>query len=178
MEFGPYRTDAELGRGGMGVVFRASHHATGAPVALKVPDRGGGTEEQRARFRREAAIGAALDHPAIVSVVDHDADGDPPWLALELIEGEPLGRWAKRAAPGWREAVAIARTSSRESTGGRSASGVPSTGTSALMGTEPGWGSRFARVASIAQRSPMDSPMPMIPPQHTLMPFLATRASV
>ena len=75
-------------------------------------------------------------------------------------------------------AVAIIRTSSRPSTGARSASGVPSTGTSAFIGTLSGCGSRFASVASMAQRSSSDSPMPMIPPEQTVMPALRTFDSV
>ena len=71
-------------------------------------------------------------------------------------------------------AVAIMRTSSSRRPAGCSASGVPSTGTSALIGTLSGCGSRFASVRSIPQRSSSDSPMPMMPPEHTVMPALRT----
>ena len=67
-------------------------------------------------------------------------------------------------------AAAHIRTSSNGSSGGRSASGVPATGASALIGTLSGGGSRFASVASMRQRSSIDSPMPRMPPQHTWMP--------
>ena len=69
-------------------------------------------------------------------------------------------------------ATAIMRTRSSGSTGGRSASGVPSTGTSALIGTLSGCGSRVASWRSISQRSSTLSPIPMIPPQHTEIPAL------
>jgi hypothetical protein len=75
-------------------------------------------------------------------------------------------------------AVAIIRTSSSGSTGSRSPSGVPDIGASALTGTLSGCGSRLASVASIAQRSSIDSPIPMMPPEQTVMPALRTVASV
>ena len=75
-------------------------------------------------------------------------------------------------------AVAIMRTNSSGSTGLRAASGVPVVATSALMGTLSGCGERLASVISMAQRSSIDSPMPMIPPEQTVMPALRTLASV
>jgi hypothetical protein len=110
VEIGPYVVDGELGRGGMGVVYRARHARTGAVVALKVAGVDApATAEQRARFRREAKLGATLDHPGIVRVLEHDAGGDPPWLAMELIEGDGLGAWATRVRPDWRTALNVIR---------------------------------------------------------------------
>ena len=70
--------------------------------------------------------------------------------------------------------MAIMRTRSMGSMAGMSASGVPSTGTRALMGTLSGCGSRLARVRSISQRSSSLSPMPMMPPEQTVMPASRT----
>ncbi len=73
---------------------------------------------------------------------------------------------------------AIVRTISTVSTRFCSASGVPSTATSALMGTDSGWTSWLAKVMSSLQRSSRDSPRPMIPPEHTEMPASRTRSRV
>src|SRR5229473_3099303 len=64
-------------------------------------------------------------------------------------------------------AVAMMRTTSTVPTGATSAKGVPRTRTSMLMGTDSGCGSCAASVTSMAQRSSIDSPMPMIPPART-----------
>ncbi len=75
-------------------------------------------------------------------------------------------------------AVAIIRTISIALTGGASKSGVPRTRTSMLMGTDSGCGSCAASVCSMAQRSSTDSPMPMIPPEQTVIPAARTFRSV
>src|SRR5216684_1601475 len=75
-------------------------------------------------------------------------------------------------------AVAMMRTTSTVPTGATSAKGVPRTRTSMLMGTDSGCGSCAASVTSMAQRSSIDSPMPMIPPEQTVMPASRTCRSV
>ncbi|EAU66596.1 hypothetical protein STIAU_3593 [Stigmatella aurantiaca DW4/3-1] len=77
-----------------------------------------------------------------------------------------------------RRAVAMVRTISTVSTRFCPANGVPSTATSALMGTDSGWTSWLARVRSSLQRSSRDSPRPMMPPEHTEMPARRTRSRV
>lgn len=57
-------------------------------VALKVPS--GGTVLERRALRREAEALSALDHPSVVGLVDADLDAEVPWLALEMVDGEPL----------------------------------------------------------------------------------------
>lgn len=93
---GPFRLDRELGRGGMGVVWRAERvdgHFRQS-VALKVVKRGLDTDAVLARFRREREILARLAHPNIARLLDGGATADGrPWLAMELDEGEPLTRW-------------------------------------------------------------------------------------
>src|SRR5262249_40515935 len=85
---GRWVLERELGRGGMGVVWRASDRVTDQRVAVKLlkalsPDR-------LRRFQREARIGARLDHPNIVRMLDVADDADAPVLIMELLEGESL----------------------------------------------------------------------------------------
>ncbi len=84
--FGAYRIEAELGRGGMGVVFRAHDATAGHQVALKVTLGEVGTR-QRERFLREGRITASLDHPNILKVYAAGEAEGTLFLAYELVEG-------------------------------------------------------------------------------------------
>lgn len=91
-QIGRYRILDELGRGAMGVVFRAEDPLLKRQVALKVV-QGGLGEEILARFRQEAEISARLNHPNIITI--HDVGEEPGWgpfLAMELVEGQSLGQ--------------------------------------------------------------------------------------
>ena len=89
--FGDYEVDRALGVGGMGVVHLARHVLTGRRVALKVMSaRLGDRPEIRDRFVREAQAGNALEHPAVVSVVDAGEIAGRPYIAMRLIEGGTL----------------------------------------------------------------------------------------
>src|SRR5947208_15994816 len=90
-ELAGYRIEDELGRGGMGVVYRATQVALERPVALKVvADDLADDPELRARFAQEAQIAARIRHPNVVPVYDaREADGRL-LLASELIEGTDL----------------------------------------------------------------------------------------
>jgi serine/threonine protein kinase/WD40 repeat protein len=84
-----YQVLGELGRGGMGAVYRALDHATGREVALKVmtsPLSG----HAKARFQREGELTARLDHPGIVRVHDCGEVRGRPFLAYELVTGREL----------------------------------------------------------------------------------------
>ncbi|MCI0342158.1 MAG: serine/threonine protein kinase, partial [Planctomycetales bacterium] len=109
---GPYQILSELGRGGFATVFRARDSRDGRDVALKVlraVEGRPGPDEIR-RFRREVEAARALDHPGIVRVLDASPEGvEPPWVALELVEGESLAARIAREPLPWREAVTIAR---------------------------------------------------------------------
>lgn len=90
---GAWRILDEIGRGGMGVVYRAER-ADGAyrqEIALKLIDGKAVREDQRALFVRERQLLAELEHPSIVRLLDGGElpDGQP-WFALELVRGEPL----------------------------------------------------------------------------------------
>lgn len=97
---GPYRIDGALGSGGMGQVYRGHHRRLDRSVALKRihPERAD-DPEARARFLREARIAARLHHPALVSVHDILEQDGTLWLVMELVEGEPLGRWLEGGPP-------------------------------------------------------------------------------
>jgi len=94
---GPYRVLAVLGAGGMGVVFRAEDTQLTRLVALKVmlPNIAG-AEIGRQRFLREARAAAGIKHDHIVSVYQVGEDRGVPFMAMELLEGEPLEKRLKR----------------------------------------------------------------------------------
>jgi tetratricopeptide (TPR) repeat protein len=85
-----YRLDAELGHGGMGVVYRAHDILLKRDVAVKILSKTGLGTEGRARMLREAQATAQLNHPNVVSVYDAgEADGTP-YIVMELVDGESL----------------------------------------------------------------------------------------
>src|SRR5215468_3047137 len=95
-----YEVEAVLGRGGMGVVYKARHLALKRTVALKMLAAGHPHPAERARFRAEAEAVAQLQHPNIVQIHEvGEADGRP-FFALEFVEGGSLaGRLAGQPLP-------------------------------------------------------------------------------
>jgi WD40 repeat protein/tRNA A-37 threonylcarbamoyl transferase component Bud32 len=87
-----YEVEAELGRGGMGVVYRARHRALKRTVALKMIRVGLAGALERARFRAEAEAVARLQHPNIVQIHEVGESGGLPFCALEFVEGDSLAR--------------------------------------------------------------------------------------
>ena len=86
-----YEILEELGRGGMGVVFKARQVALGRIVALKtILAHGSIREEQRRRFVQEAKAMALLQHPNIVQIHEIGEQGEHPFLVMEYVEGENL----------------------------------------------------------------------------------------
>ena len=90
--FGPFRIERQVGRGGLGAVYRAVDSRTGSTVALKLLPPG--TDPVAAsRLRREFAALQQIHHPNIVRVLDlGEADGIP-WLEMEFVDGMVLREW-------------------------------------------------------------------------------------
>jgi len=96
---GKYRLIAEIGRGGMGCVWRAEHLGWEAPVAVKLMNRDVTEQpEARARFEREVRLAAGLRSPHVVQVLDHGVDEGTriPFITMELLEGESLEQRLRR----------------------------------------------------------------------------------
>ena len=88
---GRYRLIAKLGGGGMGSVWRAEHLTLRTQVAVKLIDPAiAESGEVLARFQREALAVAELRSAHIVQIIDYGIDGNTPFIAMELLEGESL----------------------------------------------------------------------------------------
>src|SRR5262249_35057298 len=109
-----YELLEEIGRGGMGVVYRARQVALDRVVAVKmILPRGPLEERERQRFRTEAETVARLAHPNIVQVYEVGEHDGRPYLVLEYVRGTSLDRFlADRAQPA-RQAAALVATLAR-----------------------------------------------------------------
>src|SRR5215510_5637460 len=86
---GPYEIVALIGVGGMGEVYRAEDTRLARVVAIKVlPDGLTASPLALERFQREARAASALNHPNICTI--YDVGTEPPFIAMELLEGETL----------------------------------------------------------------------------------------
>jgi predicted Ser/Thr protein kinase len=86
-----YEVEAQIGRGGMGVVYRARDTRLGRSVALKVlPPELPRDEERKSRFLKEARAASAVNHPAIAQIYDVDEGPDGLFIAMELVEGKTV----------------------------------------------------------------------------------------
>ncbi len=95
-----YRLDALIARGGMGVVYRATHLALDRPVALKViAHHLAGEEGFRDRFLRESRLAARLDHPNVVPILDAREEEGELIIAMRLIEDGDLKRRIAQRGP-------------------------------------------------------------------------------
>jgi ABC-type branched-subunit amino acid transport system substrate-binding protein/DNA-binding beta-propeller fold protein YncE len=89
--FGGYRIESLLGRGGMGVVYRATDLSLDRPVALKlVAPELAEDERFRSRFMNEPRLAAALDHPHVVPIYEAGEHDGQLFLAMRYVEGSDL----------------------------------------------------------------------------------------
>jgi tetratricopeptide (TPR) repeat protein len=106
---GRFVIEREVGRGGVGIVYRAIDEVTGAPVALKVIALPGVDAGEEARFRREGRVLAGLRHPGIVQVVAFgQLDDGQPYIAMEWLEGEDIAQRQRRSRLPLSQCISIA----------------------------------------------------------------------
>src|SRR5579862_6191242 len=88
-----FRLGQMLGRGGMGSVWRAMHLGLDVPCAVKfIEGELASLPEAQARFEREAKAAAQLRSPNVVQILDHGVCEGTPYIAMELLDGEDLGK--------------------------------------------------------------------------------------
>jgi eukaryotic-like serine/threonine-protein kinase len=110
-QLGRYKILGELGRGAMGVVYRAEDPALDRQLAIKtvfVPSDDADRKEYEARFTQEARAAGKLGHPGIVTIYDVGREGGMVYMAMELLEGVDLGAQAATRKFSITEAVGIA----------------------------------------------------------------------
>src|SRR6184192_3173169 len=90
-ELGNYRIEEFLGRGGMGVVYRAEHVHLGRQVALKLlaPELAQ-NESFRERFVRESRVAARVDHPNVIPIYEADEADGHYYIAMRYVDGTDL----------------------------------------------------------------------------------------
>jgi two-component system LytT family response regulator len=104
-----YRILEELGRGGMGVVYRAADTRLGRDVALKVlAPQAQADPELIARLETEARAAASLAHPAVAVVYEIDSAEGLTFIAMELVRGEPFSAVLRRSRLGPARALEVA----------------------------------------------------------------------
>jgi Tol biopolymer transport system component len=95
---GPYRVAGKVGAGGMGEVYRARDSRLGRDVALKIlPTIFAHDAERLARFRREAQVLAALNHPNIAAIYGLEETDTTTALVLEFVDGDDLSTLIARS---------------------------------------------------------------------------------
>ena len=105
---GEYEIRAELGRGGMGVVYRAFQASLQRTVALKmIPNAAFAASQDLARLRAEALAAARLNHPNIVPVYEVGEQNGQPWFSMQFIEGTTLSQRLMSGPMKPRDAVAL-----------------------------------------------------------------------
>jgi serine/threonine protein kinase len=97
---GSYRIEALLGRGGMGVVYRAEDLRLGRKVALKLL-ASHATEDPRfrSRFLEESRLAASIDHAGIVPIYEAGESDGQLFIAMRYVEGTDLGSVLRRDGP-------------------------------------------------------------------------------
>jgi serine/threonine protein kinase len=106
---GEYTLHEQLGAGGMGVVYRATHSRLQRKAAIKLIRGGVSSPERITRFEVEARAVAKLDHRGIVPIYEIGVAGDQHFLALAYIEGETLAHRIARGPLSAEEAATLLR---------------------------------------------------------------------
>ncbi len=96
---GPYRLLERVGRGGMGVVYRAYQENLDRTVALKMLAPGRTGRDYLERFRQEVRAMAGLSHPHVVAVFDAGEVLGRPYLVMEFVEGQTLQEYMEQHGP-------------------------------------------------------------------------------
>lgn len=97
---GGYQIDGVAGRGGMGIVYRATQLSLGRTVALKVIDPHLAADPSfRRRFEDESALAASLDHPNVVTIHEAGEDQGRLYVSLRLVPGTDLGKLLAAEGP-------------------------------------------------------------------------------
>ena len=97
---GDYTVLGEVGRGGMGVVFRVRDERSGAHYALKMlPPEAVDRSDSHLRFKREFRAIQRVVHPNVVRVFEAGTFRGAPYFTMELVEGKPVGRWLDGEEP-------------------------------------------------------------------------------
>jgi serine/threonine-protein kinase len=92
---GHYRLTAQIGEGGMGVVYRARDEQLNRDVAVKVMAAGMVEQLGKDHLLREAQTASALSHPNICTIYQVGSVDDGFYFVMELIEGQPLSEMAQ-----------------------------------------------------------------------------------
>ncbi len=98
-----------LGEGGMGIVYEAQQRDTNRRVALKVIRTRSIQDKVRKRFQREAQILAKLNHPGIATIYESGTadDNRTPFVAMELVEGQPIHHFVRETSPSIEQRVQL-----------------------------------------------------------------------
>jgi Tol biopolymer transport system component len=110
MRLGSCEILGEIGRGGMGEVYRGRDTKLGRDVAVKaLPDAFAHDAERLARFEREAQVLASLNHPNIAIIYELKEVGPSKYLIMELVEGDTLAERIRRGSLPIEEALDVAQ---------------------------------------------------------------------
>jgi serine/threonine-protein kinase len=114
VRFGRFRVLGELGRGAMGVVYRAEDTTLGRVVAIKTialaGTSGAERDQHEARFLQEARAAARISHPAVITIHEMGREGDVAFMAMELLEGADLRQLIRESRLAPSQALTIAAT--------------------------------------------------------------------